>query len=163
MMVAPCYLSVVTDQLICPMCESRSVRTLAVGRSVDAGDGTRLPYRDKLTACGACGERFYTHEQALGSSRVRAGALRRHEGLLAPDEIRAIRQRYGLTQDALERLLRVGPKTVVRWERGTVCQSAAVDTLLGILRDEPAAVARLAARAGVTVRAARRPRRRHAA
>jgi HTH-type transcriptional regulator / antitoxin MqsA len=113
--------------------------------------------------CGACGERFYAHQQALASDRARAGALRRHEGLLPPDEIRAIRGRYGLTQDALERLIRVGPKTVVRWERGTVCQSAAVDTLLGILRDEPAAVARLAARAGVPVRATRRPRRRRAA
>ena len=55
--------------------------------------------------------------------------------------LRAIREGYGLTQDALEQLLRVGPKTVVRWERGTVCQSAAVDTLLAVLRDEPAAAA----------------------
>lgn len=148
----------VTDQLICPMCESRNVRTITVGRSVAAGDGTLLPYRDKLTVCGACAERFYTHEQALASSRARAGALRRHEGLLAPDQIRAIRERYGLTQDALERLLRVGPKTVVRWERGTVCQSAAVDTLLVLLRDEPTVVSRLATRAGLIVRSTRQRR-----
>lgn len=151
-----------STRLICPTCLSADLRTVAVRRTATGSEGAQLPYRDHLTVCGACGERFYTHQQALASDRARAGALRRHEGLLPPDEIRAIRARYGLTQDALERLIRVGPKTVVRWERGTVCQSAAVDTLLGVLRDEPAAVARLAARAGVTLRATRRPRR-HAA
>ena len=152
-----------SSRLICPTCLSANLRTVAVPRTVRSDEGADLPYRDHVTVCGACGERFYTHQQALASDRARAGALRRHEGLLPPDEIRTIRARYGLTQDALERLIRVGPKTVVRWERGTVCQSAAVDTLLGVLRDEPAVVARLAARAGVTLRAAGRPRRRHAA
>ena len=141
-----------TDQLICPTCESANVRTVAARRTVRARDGRVLPYRDRLTACSACGERFYTHEQALASGRSEAGAVRHYEGLLTPSEIRAIRETYGLTQDDLERLLRVGPKTVVRWEKGTVCQSAAVDTLLVLLRDEPAVVSRLATRAGLIVR-----------
>jgi putative zinc finger/helix-turn-helix YgiT family protein len=149
---------VVTDQLICPTCGNADLRTVAARRTVRARDGRVLPYRDTLTACRACGERFYTHEQALASDRSRASAVRHYEGLLTPSEIRAIREGYGLTQDALERLLRVGPKTVVRWERGTVCQSAAVDTLLAVLRDEPAAAARLAARAGISLQAS--PRRR---
>jgi DNA-binding transcriptional regulator YiaG len=38
-----------------------------------------------------------------------------------------------------ERVLRVGPKTVVRWERGTVFQNRATDTLLRMIRDVPAA------------------------
>ena len=118
-------------------------------RTVEASDGTTVPYADDVTVCASCGETFYTHEQALASSRARAGALRTKDGLLTPDDIRALRQKYGLTQDGLERMLRVGPKTVVRWERGTVCQSAGIDTLMTLIRDEPSAARRLAARAGV--------------
>jgi len=38
--------------------------------------------------------------------------------LLAPEEIRSIRARYGLSQAELERMLGLGAKTVVRWEPG---------------------------------------------
>jgi len=42
------------------------------------------------------GERFYTHAQALAWSQIRAGALRRHDGLLAPVDIRAMRFHTGV-------------------------------------------------------------------
>jgi HTH-type transcriptional regulator/antitoxin MqsA len=76
--------------------------------------------------------------------------IRTEEGLLTPQDIRRIREKYGLSQARLESLLRTGPKTVVRWERGTVFQSAAADTLLRLLDDDPAileALARIAQRA----------------
>jgi HTH-type transcriptional regulator/antitoxin MqsA len=69
--------------------------------------------------------------------------VRREEGLLMPDEIREIRQRYGLSQADLERLIGAGPKTVVRWERGTTFQNRTADTLLRVLRDHPEVMAEL--------------------
>ena len=65
------------------------------------------------------------------------------ELLLTPDEIKAIRHQFGLTQTEFERLLGAGPKTVVRWERGTVIQNGATDALLRVLRDVPEALAYL--------------------
>jgi transcriptional regulator with XRE-family HTH domain len=56
---------------------------------------------------------------------------------MRPEEIRALRESLGLSQAQLENLLNVGPKTVVRWERGTVFQSGAVNTLLKVLRARP--------------------------
>lgn len=117
----------------CPVCSGTTLNPVRVSRHVEADDGSRLRYAEELTRCGACGERFYTHEQALASSRIRAGVLRRHERLLTPSEIRKLRARLKLSQADLERLLGLGAKTVVRWERGTVCQSRAVDTLLRLL------------------------------
>ncbi len=75
--------------------------------------------------------------------------LRRQDDLLAPEAIRSIRLKFGLTQSALETVLGVAPKTVVRWERGTVCQSRGVDQLLRLAGDVPGALAYLARRAGV--------------
>ena len=43
------------------------------------------------------------------------------------------------------------PKTVVRWEKGTVFQNAATDALLRLVRDLPGAAEYLAARRGVAL------------
>ena len=58
---------------------------------------------------------------------------------------------YRLSQASLEKLIRSGEKTVVRWERGRVAQNATADTLLRILRDHPEVVAKLAEQRGVKV------------
>lgn len=68
------------------------------------------------------------------------GALaiyREKYGLLSADEIRAIREKCKLTQAELARLLRLGANTVSRWEAGRNVQSAALDTLLRLIRDVP--------------------------
>jgi putative zinc finger/helix-turn-helix YgiT family protein len=62
---------------------------------------------------------------------------RKKHGLLSADEIRAIRERYGLTQADLARLLRLGGNTVSRWESGRNIQTAAMDMLLRLIRDLP--------------------------
>jgi putative zinc finger/helix-turn-helix YgiT family protein len=122
-----------TDIQKCPMCGARALRAVEHTRDVVADDGGHLQFHDELMECSACGERHYTHEQAMASSRARAGALRQHAGLLTPDEIRSFREQNGLSQAQLESVLQTGAKTVVRWEKGTVCQSRAADQLLRLL------------------------------
>ena len=65
---------------------------------------------------------------------------RNRHALLAPAEIRAIREKYGLTQAQLARLLRLGGNTLSRWEAGRNVQTAAMDVLLRLLRDLPASL-----------------------
>ena len=119
-------------KVLCPFCDARA-RLVTERRHVEADDGTQVSFTDKLHECVDCGERFYTQAQSMDSCRNHAAALREHEHLLTPADIRGIRGRFALTQADLEALLGVGAKTVVRWERGTVCQSRAVDLLLRIL------------------------------
>ncbi|MBI2401571.1 MAG: helix-turn-helix domain-containing protein [Gemmatimonadetes bacterium] len=108
-------------------------------RPVSADDGTALSFLDEFSRCQRCATDFYTHDQSLASSRARAGALREHEGLLTPQEIRDIRGQLGYTQAQLEEVLGVGAKTVVRWEKGTVRQSRLADRFLRTLAAYPAA------------------------
>ena len=117
----------------CPICRGAELEPVTVPRQIAAADGTLVAYAEELLECATCGERFRTREQAVASGRSRAAALRTHEHLLTPADIKDIRTRFALSQAALEALLGVGAKTVVRWERGTVCQSRAVDKLLRIL------------------------------
>ncbi len=58
-------------------------------------------------------------------------------GLLTAEEIRSLRERFGLTQAELARLLRLGQNTLSRWEAGRNVQTAAMDVLLRVLRDVP--------------------------
>ena len=61
-----------------------------------------------------------------------------HEVVLrSADEIRSIRERFGLTQAELARLLRLGGNTISRWEAGRNVQTAAMDMLLRMIRDLP--------------------------
>lgn len=62
---------------------------------------------------------------------------------LTPDEIRGIRESFGLSQAAFEAALGLGPKTVVRWETGKVTPSRASTLLLVLLRRYPDALAHL--------------------
>lgn len=71
--------------------------------------------------------------------RALEGYRSRHH-LLSAGEIRAIRQRHGLTQAQLARLLRLGGNTISRWESGRNVQTAAMDVLLRLIRDIPASL-----------------------
>lgn len=108
---------------------------------------------DRFYRCEHCGETFYTGDMGDEALKRASTAVRMEEGLLMPDEIREIRQRYGLSQADLERLIGAGPKTVVRWERGTVFQNGTADTLLRVLRDHPEVVAELTRERGPRVAA----------
>jgi len=112
----------------------------------------RVMIHDEFYRCSSCGEAFYDGFMAEEHNRRTAAAIRAEDGLLQPEEVRAIRTSYGLSQAALETLIGSGEKTVVRWERGTTAQNATADTLLRVLRDHPEVVARLAAERGVRVR-----------
>ena len=114
----------------CPMCGSKELAFVTERRQVTADDGTVLEYDDVLTHCQSCGFDHYTREQSLASSRARAGVLRSHEGLLTPEQIRSVRERLGYTQAQLELEMGVGPKTVVRWEKGAVRQSRLADNFI---------------------------------
>jgi HTH-type transcriptional regulator/antitoxin MqsA len=84
--------------------------------------------------------------------RRASDAIRREEGLLSSKAIRGIRQNLGLTQHEFEKLLGVGPKTVVRWEKGTVFQNRSTDSLLRVIDALPESARFLARLHGVTLK-----------
>lgn len=85
--------------------------------------------------CRCCGETLLSPEEAVAFDRQALEIYRRKYGLLSEHEIREIRERFGLTQAALSRLLRLGANTVSRWESGRNVQSASLDVMLRMLRD----------------------------
>jgi putative zinc finger/helix-turn-helix YgiT family protein len=119
----------------CPVCGgdahlTREVRPITIlARSVAV--------EDEFYRCSRCGEEVYRPGMMDAVMRRATAKIREEDGLLTPDEVRAVRRKFGLTQPEFERLLGVGANTVVRWERGTVPQGSAADSLLRLLDEFP--------------------------
>ena len=126
----------------CPACgtlmrERRARLTFRVN-----GEDVVVPSSSHLR-CAKCGEVVLRFDEAR---RLREGAFeiyRRRYRLLSAADIRAVRERLGLTQAALARLLRLGGNTVSRWDAVRSVQTAAMDVLLRLIRDLPGSVAYL--------------------
>ncbi len=120
----------------CPHCG-----TMMEERSDDltyAVNGQRIPVKGvSHLRCPACGEAVLRNDE-VALLRQRAFTLYRNKyDLLSADEIRAIRERFGLTQRGFAELLRLGSNTLSRWEAGRKVQTAALDLLLRLIRDLP--------------------------
>jgi putative zinc finger/helix-turn-helix YgiT family protein len=123
----------------CPNCDSSNLEVEMHEYAERRRDGASLTYRAPVTVCRECGNSFTTGEQTRAHDVAWADARRALENSLAPEAIRAIRSELGLSQSQFETLLRVGPKTVVRWEAGTVVPQRSVDLLLRVLGAVPEA------------------------
>ena len=120
----------------CPQCgttmkESRGALRLPINAEV-----VTVPQARHLR-CPRCKEVVLRLDDArrLGADAI--ALYRKHHGLLSADHIRAVRERFALTQAELARLLHLGQNTVSRWESGRNVQTAAMDVLLRLLRDVP--------------------------
>lgn len=116
--------------------------------------GTTVSIREELYRCTVCGEEEYSFEQAVAAERRAGEVYREQNGFLQPDEISALRRRWGVTQAQLEDALGVGRKTVARWEAGRVLQSRALDNLLRAIDEFPQVLSFLAERQGAALQPA---------
>jgi HTH-type transcriptional regulator/antitoxin MqsA len=116
------------------MREKRSTLRLPVN-----GEDIAVPLAQHLV-CPKCGEVVLRFRDSKRLHEDAIAIYRKKHDLLSADEIRAIRERFGLTQADLARLLRLGANTVSRWESGRNVQTGAMDMLLRLIRDLPGSV-----------------------
>lgn len=123
----------------CPSCGTTMVEERGTLRLPVNGEEIAVPSALHLR-CPECGEVVLRYRDSKRLSEDAIAIYRRKHGLLAADEIRAIRERYNLTQAELARLLRLGANTVSRWESSRNVQTAAMDLLLRLIRDLPGSI-----------------------
>lgn len=88
---------------------------------------------DVLT-CAVCGEELYCEELDNATLLKAYDTYRKKHKLLMPDEIKKIREQYGLSQRGFANLLNWGDKTIRRYEGGAL-QDKAHNSLLLFLRN----------------------------
>ena len=99
--------------------------------------------------CAKCDDVQRTVEQREAAEQAAVATMRTEHNLLAPREIKALRESLGLTPQQLGELLYGTPRGVVEgWEKGRYLQNRETDALLRSLADRETLEQR-AAKAGV--------------
>jgi HTH-type transcriptional regulator/antitoxin MqsA len=102
-------------------------------------------------------EGLFEPEDMKISDRALNRLKARTEGLLEPEEIKRVRKKLGLTQEAAGELIGGGPRAFQKYETGDSLPSRAISSALVLLDHDPKALTVLEARQ------AKAPARHHAA
>lgn len=95
--------------------------------------------------CDQSDESIHTGEDMKVSDRMLNLLKARCEGLLEPEEIRRIRKKLHLTQEAAGLLIGGGPRAFQKYESGDLLPSRAVSNALVLLDHDPDALSLLKA------------------
>ena len=90
--------------------------------------------------CDQSEESIHTGEDMKVSDRMLNRLKARCEGLLEPEEIRSIRKRLHLTQEAAGLMIGGGPRAFQKYESGDLLPSRAANSALTLLSHDPNAL-----------------------
>lgn len=129
---------------LCPICGEGHVTSCADQvESEYKGKKAMLPLHYQV--CDVCTSDFAGMEESRLNKRAVLAFRKSVDGLLTGDEIRALRDKYKLTQGQAARLFGGGPVAFSKYENDDVAHSEAMDTLLRLVRRSEAAFWELAA------------------
>lgn len=126
--------------MICPVCE--------IGKLTEENKDITFEYKGKkrtisnqvVYECHECGESFQNNHDQILTDKLLMDSRREIDSLLTSQEIRSIRNQFGLTQVDFAKLLQVGEKNFARYESCHATQSRMTDNLLRVLREYPQAI-----------------------
>ena len=125
-----------SEKRLCTCCmEEHEVKKVLIKERLTF-KGVKVDYDACYMYCDNADEYFMNESQIRENDIRLKNEYRRMEGLLTSDEICAIREKYGISQNDLCLLLGWGGKTVTRYESHQV-QDKAHDTILKKLDSDP--------------------------
>ncbi|MEO8598053.1 MAG: type II TA system antitoxin MqsA family protein [Candidatus Solibacter sp.] len=100
--------------------------------------GEEIPVKTEAMVCKHCGFTVMTDAQSHAYTIASADAYREKHGLLTNRELKEVRNRLKISQQALANFLKVGVASWKRWEAGLI-QDEAMDELIRLKTDLPTA------------------------
>lgn len=120
----------------CPKCNDNRELLIKVVDETYPVRGEPVTIKAEIAVCAECGEDVFDLDLDSANLERAYAEYRRRKGLLAPMDIIALREKYGLGQRTLAKLLGWSPATVYRYEKGAVPTPAHGEILKGLT--EPA-------------------------
>jgi HTH-type transcriptional regulator/antitoxin MqsA len=110
--------------------------------------GERITFDMPGWYCDQSKESIHTGEDMKVSDRMLNRLKAHSEGLLVPEEIRRIRKRLCLSQEAAGRVIGGGPRAFQKYESGDLLPSRAISSALRLLDHDPKLLAVIKTRQG---------------
>ncbi len=118
----------------CPHCMAETdVHVISRFESINI-KGTDIGVSAQVYVCDACGEDVWDDELDEKTLVSAYDEYRRMNNLLLPNEIKAIRESYGVSQSRFAQILGLGEKTITRYENGSL-QDRAYNNLILLVKD----------------------------
>ncbi len=117
----------------CESCRKETQTKIIKKNEVYVVCGEGIEVEAQVLVCAECGEELFCEELDSATLKLAYDTYRRKHKLLLPEEIKAIREMYGLSQRSFAKLLNWGEKTIYRYENGAL-QDRAHNSLLRLLR-----------------------------
>ena len=128
------YREVASMKKYCEECGREVTAKIITKRETYEVCGKIIEVDAQILVCADCGEEFYCEELDNATLINAYNEYRRKHKLLYPEEIKKIREQYGLSQRSFAKLLNWGDKTICRYENGSI-QDKAHNSLLLFLRN----------------------------
>ena len=98
--------------------------------------GTSITFNEKIKVNEETGEEIYDPKLEQENDVKLYNEYRKLNSLLLPEEIKSIREKYGVTQVEFAQILGLGDKTITRYENGSL-QDTAQNNLIKIIGRNP--------------------------
>lgn len=138
-----------TNNKICPICGEGQLHDRVVMEETEYG-GHKGQTPLYFSQCDACGSEQADAEQTRMNKRVMIAFRKKVDGLLTGAEVRALRERLGISQAQASQIFGGGPVAFSKYESDDVAQSEAMDKLLRVAAEMPLAFQKLKRDAGVS-------------
>lgn len=119
----------------CEECGKEVETKIAVKAEIYDVCGEPIDVEARVLVCAECGEELFSEELDNDTLTSAYNEYRRRHKLLYPEEIKKIREQYGLSQRSFAKLLNWNVKTVRRYENGSI-QDKVHNNLLLALREQ---------------------------
>lgn len=120
--------------MYCPACEREREIFLIRKEETYPVKGEPITINATVCTCAHCGEEIMSIEYDDDNLRKAYAKYRSLHGLLQPEEIKAIREQYGVSQVAFARIIGVDDNAIARYENGSL-QDDATNTRIMLARD----------------------------
>ncbi len=110
--------------MFCPTCNSIVDSIVEVVQETYPVKGEDITIDAHVRFCACCHTDIWDDELDSQNLLDAYAVYRRKHGLLQPEDIRATRENYALSQTAFARILGLGDKTITRYENGSIPDTA---------------------------------------
>lgn len=119
---------------LCPCCMETHPVSLVQVEETNIFKEVSLVYIAKYEYCSVADDYFASDILIDENDCSMKAAYREKVGLLSPEEVKAIRESYRLSQRSFARVLGFGDKTITRYENGSIAD-AAQNNLIELVHD----------------------------